>query len=214
MKSHSTANAVVTLSVIVWLAAVIIGMSLVLNYQNTPGLSDRPPSEWPASSNVTRTAGMPTLVMMVHPHCPCSRASIGELAILMSEVHGLVDVNVVFVKPKDLPAGWEVTDLWRSAAMIPGVKVTEDHSGIEARLFSSQTSGQVMLYDPHTRLVFSGGITAARGHSGDNNGRSAIASLLTDGKSELSNTPVFGCPLFARASGAEAVDSCDTRFSN
>jgi hypothetical protein len=60
------------------------------------------------------------------------------------------------------------------------------------------------LYGPGGDLLFSGGITAARGHSGDNCGRSTIISLLTE---ETANAPVragpaqtfvFGCPLFDR----------------
>ncbi len=42
----------------------------------------------------------------------------------------------------------------------------------------SSTSGQVLLYDPSGRLAFSGGITAARGHVGDNAGSDAIVGLV------------------------------------
>ena len=47
--------------------------------------------------------------------------------------------------------------------------------------------------DADGRLVFSGGITVARGHSGDNAGRSALAALLTDGTAATTKTAVFGC---------------------
>jgi hypothetical protein len=55
-----------------------------------------------------------------------------------------------------------------------------------------------MLYGSEGNLLFSGGITAARGHEGDNAGRSAIISCLTKSEAERNQTPVFGCSLFAR----------------
>jgi hypothetical protein len=74
--------------------------------------------------------------------------------------------------------------------------MVHDHDGVEARRFGAATSGQVILYDARGTLLFSGGITPARGHSGDSTGRDAILALLIDGSSEASETPVFGCSLF------------------
>ncbi len=126
----------------------------------------------------------------------------------MTHAQGLVNANVLFVKPQGFSEDWEKTDLWRGAASIPGVKVMTDESGVEARRFDSETSGQVMLYDADGQLRFSGGITAARGHSGDNAGRSAIVSLLTSNYSEIKQTPVFGCPLFQKGSNEQPESSC------
>ena len=94
------------------------------------------------------------------------------------------------------------------------VAVRVDPEGVEARRFGSQTSGQIMLYDADGQLLFSGGITAARGHSGDNAGRNAILSLLTSGSSEQRGTPVFGCPLFSEPSNGVTKDSCNAVHSN
>jgi hypothetical protein len=73
--------------------------------------------------------------------------------------------------------------------------VIKDPEGKEADLFGAVASGQTMLYDAGGRLQFSGGITAGRGHSGDNAGRSTLVALITKGKSELRETPVYGCSL-------------------
>jgi hypothetical protein len=43
--------------------------------------------------------------------------------------------------------------------------------------------------------LFKGGITASRGHSGDNLGRDAVIDLVTSGVASASSTPVFGCSL-------------------
>ena len=56
------------------------------------------------------------------------------------------------------------------------------------------TSGHALLFDRDGHLLFSGGITPARGHEGDNFGASAIAARLA-GRPAPAETPVFGCPI-------------------
>jgi hypothetical protein len=210
MKSNKKKNRLLLLGILVWLFAVGVGLRLILDYENTPGLSGASAAEWPADSEVARTPGLPTLVTMIHPRCPCSRASIGELALLMVSGQGRVSANVVFVKPKDFPEEWEKTDLWASAAMIPGVRVSVDDGGVEARRFGSRTSGQILLYSAEGQLLFSGGITSSRGHSGENDGRNALVALLTEGSAAQPETPVFGCPLFGEGSSSNEIkDSCN-----
>ena len=114
----------------------------------------------------------------------------------MAHCQGRLAAYVLFVKPDGVSNDWERTDLWQSASRIPGVKVIQDSEGVEARLFHGATSGQAILYDPEGRLQFSGGITASRGHSGDNEGRSAIVSLVNAKVADRRETLVFGCPLF------------------
>jgi hypothetical protein len=109
-----------------------------------------------------------------------------------------VTAYVLFVKPQGFSDEWVQSDLWASAAAIPGVTPVMDDGGAEAGLFHAETSGQTVLYDAAGNLLFRGGITSARGHAGDNAGRTAIVSLLTSEESEERDTPVFGCPLFAR----------------
>ena len=70
--------------------------------------------------------------------------------------------------------------------------------GREARLFGAATSGQTMVYGRNGHLLFSGGITAARGHYGDNAGASAIGALLEQPTPQSGRkTAVYGCALFA-----------------
>ena len=71
----------------------------------------------------------------------------------------------------------------------------EDRDGPVARAFGASTSGQTLLYDAAARLVFNGGITAARGHSGSNDGRDALVALLNAAVPRRRTTPVFGCSL-------------------
>lgn len=118
----------------------------------------------------------------------------------MAQAQGRVIAYVLFLKPTGIATNWEKTDLWQSAARIPGVNVVADDNGIEASRFNAVTSGQTALYDADGHLLFSGGITGARGHSGDNAGRSAIVSLLNTVDAERTETAVFGCPLYSSRS--------------
>jgi len=196
MKQRS----ILLVSSVLWLFSVVAGLRVMLTYENTPGISATAPVQWPANSGLRRAPAGATLVMLVHPQCPCTRASIGELNALMAQCQGKVSVYVLFFKPKGMAAGWEKTDLWQSAAAIPGVKVVCDDGGAEARRFGVATSGQAMLFDSAGHLLFSGGITGGRGHSGDNAGRSAIVSLVTAGTTERDKTFVFGCSVLDPAS--------------
>jgi hypothetical protein len=207
MKPPKKAQLVLISSGVLWLVAVAIGLLIMLDYESSPGAAANPPSLWPADSQIQRTSGRATLVMLAHPHCPCTRASIGELDLLMARVQGRVTAYVLFVKPLGFPHNWEETDLWRSAAAIPGVKALRDEAGVEARRFHAATSGQTILYDAEGRLLFTGGITASRGHAGDNAGRSAIISLLTEGQAGQTETFAFGCTLLDAGSECRTVEA-------
>lgn len=187
---------ILAVACVAWAAMTIGGLGVLWSYANQPGPATSPPSRWPSHSLIQPANDRATLVMSAHPHCPCTRASIGELALLMAQAKGRVTAYVLFVKPANSSTDWEKTDLWQSAASIPDVKVIVDDDGVESHRFHSLTSGQTALYDVDGNLIFSGGITASRGHSGDNAGRSAIVSLLNDGKAERTVTSVFGCPLY------------------
>ncbi|MCH7725280.1 MAG: RedB protein [Planctomycetes bacterium] len=178
-----------------WLAATGFGLCALWNYETTPGEIATLASEWPGESHIQRNAELPTLVLFAHPRCPCTRASIGELALIMARCQGRVDAHVLFFKPTEFSSDWEKTDLWRDAEEIPSVKVTWDEDGSEARRFQAATSGFTVLYDPNGRLVFSGGITGSRGHYGDNAGKTAIESILTSGPTDRKSSLVFGCQL-------------------
>jgi hypothetical protein len=179
-----------------WIAVVAGGTIQMIRYSNAPGVVGPAPVVWPARSQMPTDVARPTLVMFVHPHCPCSRASIGELERLVASVSGKVSVRIAFLKPADTAVDWEKTDLWKKASGIPGVSVYTDNDGAEARLFRAETSGQTLLYDSSGKLLFQGGITAARGHAGDNPGCMALEQIVLHGQSQGDQTPVFGCGLF------------------
>ena len=184
---------------VVWFGTIGVVLSRLWEYETTPGKVTRPPARWPADSRMRRNPDRPTLVVFAHPRCPCTRATIRELALIVAHCPERADVRVLFYEPSLSSNRWGKTDLWSSAEAIPGVTVFSDEDGGEARIFRATTSGHSMLYDPSGRLLFSGGITGSRGHSGDNAGRSAVESLLLDGSTgRKRQTFVFGCPLLGK----------------
>jgi hypothetical protein len=118
-----------------------------------------------------------------------------ELNLIVSRCAGKVNAKVLFYRPENAPVDWETTDLWKSAELMTDVTPRADENGSETQLFNVTTSGHALLYGKDGTLLFSGGITPSRGHSGDNTGRLAIESLLRGDESVRRNSFVFGCSL-------------------
>jgi hypothetical protein len=98
--------------------------------------------------------------------------------------------------PEGAGHGWVAPDYLRRLATMPGVHLMDDPGGEEAARFGAETSGLVALYAEDGRLLFRGGITSARGHEGDNQGRRALLGLIRGRRSSLSRaTPVYGCAI-------------------
>jgi hypothetical protein len=152
---------------------------------------------WPSATTLQRSSDRPTLVVLAHPQCSCTRASLGELAEALARANVKPKTYVLFLKPDGFTEDWLQSDLWRTAASLPDTTVVRDDNGEEALRFGASTSGQTLLYDKSGHLLFSGGITGARAHRGDNEGRRAIVALLNQGSSASPKTNVFGCRLFA-----------------
>jgi hypothetical protein len=182
-----------------WAVAVIGGMVALWRYKLTPGKTGSVPERWPDESALVHSAELPTLLVFVRPDCPCTRASLGELAILLSHFEGRVATYVVMQRPVHLKRDLHETEYWQRAESLPGVRVVADEHGTETTRFGAGTSGDALLYDASGALRFHGGITGARGHAGDNAGRERLGSLIAGDTSGPSTSPVFGCELEPRA---------------
>jgi hypothetical protein len=178
-----------------WGLLAVLGLARLGAHQAQPGDPGHPVRHWPAGSLIPRDATRPSLVVWLHPRCPCSWATLAELRQIVARAGDRAMIQVVFFRPGSTPSGWERTRLWHEAAAIPGVRVGVDPGGVEARRFGAATSGHVFLYDVVGRLRFCGGITPSRGHDGDNPGRDAILARLIGEEARTEPTFVFGCPL-------------------
>ena len=68
-------------TLVAWLAAIVIGWCYVADHEfsvNRP-LSKLAVDHWPQGTQLVRPEGQPTLVLFLHPKCPCSRATLAEL---------------------------------------------------------------------------------------------------------------------------------------
>ena len=136
-----------------WLLTVFAGMGVLIDYETRPGSSTPAPSHWPEASQIPRDGRLAQLVMFVHPRCPCSRASIRELAVLMARCRGRAACHVLLLKPKEFDPEWARTDLWQSAVAIPGVTVMLDEDGgMRQRVQISEISPNVFLAPLHCWL--------------------------------------------------------------
>src|SRR5947209_6177016 len=181
-RGKSTTGRLALLSaILLWFVAAGAGLSFLASYENAPGVAAAAPSRWPTGSRIKPAPDRATLVMLTHPQCPCTRASVEELDKLMAHCRGRLKAYVVVIKPDGVPINWEDGKILRSALTIPDVSVLVDQNGVEARRFHAETSGQVVLYNTEGNLLLSGGITASRGQAGDNAGETAIEPLVRAG---------------------------------
>ncbi len=187
----------IVFALLVWVCIVSTGLWAVWHYDRTPGAKVSSPINWPLDTRIERVQGCPTLVMFVHPRCPCTFASIAELERLMARCAGAATTHIWFLHPRGAGHDWTDAPVLRRAAVVSGVCISADEDGNEAQRFGVRTSGHVLVYDAEGRCVFSGGITAGRGNHGNSLGQEAIVAFLTAGACERRQTPVFGCPLFA-----------------
>lgn len=179
-----------------WLSGVVLGLSVLYSYANSPGLDGCQPTKWPTDCQISLNPHGHTLVMFVHPRCPCSRASLIELMRIHSQVSDQVEMHLLFFQPDACSKEWTDSELHRMAERIPDVRIAPDECASTAMQFGARTSGHVVLYDAFGRLCFSGGITASRGHEGENSGGAQVVGLVLGTKRQPCSSPVFGCSLF------------------
>lgn len=71
-----------------WLSTVVFGMYYLAEYSATPGAVGSSVSRWPSGSTLSLNKDSPTLVMIAHPRCACTRASLEELAVIANRTGG------------------------------------------------------------------------------------------------------------------------------
>ena len=178
----------------IWVVTVAAAVRSIRAFESTPGRAADAPERWPASATIARQPGTWTLVMLIHPHCSCSRASISELAAVVENAPRNLRAYVLSYQPHEYGPEWSRTDVWTAARRLARVDVIADVDGKEARRFGGYTSGQTFLFDPAGTRRFSGGITLLRGHAGLNSGRAEVIRIANGGSGPGIH-PVFGCAI-------------------
>lgn len=194
-----TASAVI---IAVWLGGAAIGLGLLADYETRVSYSGPAPDRWPPESIIKRRDGGVSLVLFLHPQCPCSSATLTELGRVLAHAPGICSVTVAVYSPSSEPSEWNHSRLRGRAETIPGVRVVDDIDGLEATRFGAVRSGHVVVYDGEGVLRFQGGITASRGHEGDNLGEDCVTAIVHGQRPPAERTPTFGCEILTSASGA------------
>lgn len=181
--------------ILCWLAFSLFGLARLADYSARPNDIQPPPERWPRDSKIPLSADACELVMFVHPKCPCTRASLAELARLIPRLSRPVNITVAFVVPEGLSAEFAHGTLWNWTEEIPVARRFVDKNGMEARRFNATISGHVVLYGISGELRFYGGITSGRGHEGGNVGVETLLRRIESVEDHHRRCEVYGCPL-------------------
>jgi hypothetical protein len=186
-------------ALVVWIALAVAGWYGISAYgfKGDPQATTAIVPQWPAESAIARMTDRPTLVLFLHPKCPCSRATVAELERLPVLVpgHSLPDICIVASAPRALGDLWWSTPFLERAAGLPNARLVRDSGGVETTLFGARISGTVLLFDSDGNRLYAGGVTMSRGHAGDNVGLQAVTGLLVDHDANVSSIPPLGCEM-------------------
>jgi hypothetical protein len=178
-----------------WIVALAAGFCAFDVYELKAAGTGPMTQSWPAASSLRITPGVATVIMALHPRCPCSEASLFELQQVLAHQHASINVHLLVYQPKGYPADWGMTDLVRRAQAARGMDVMMDQGGEELSKFHARVSGELWFYDGTGKLLFRGGITGGRGHAGKNTGISSLMALLDGARPSAKEAPVFGCAI-------------------
>jgi hypothetical protein len=197
-------RSLVTLSLVlagfIWTATVGAMYQAVRRFETTPGRPATALPSWPPNSGIARAGDTWSLVMLLHPHCSCSGASVEDLETILHKAPPSLRAYVLVYRPNDSEPGWAKTGVYEAAMRLPRTRVIVDTDGREARLFGGFTSGQTFLYDDAGLLRFSGGVTSLRGHAGPNRGSTDVIEIVRSGIGRAAH-PVFGCAILGSGEG-------------
>lgn len=177
-----------------WGGSIAGGSVWLLRYSFAAGKSSAAPRALPSFLKAAPSSIRAQLVLALHPRCPCSMATVRELAKILTQAPETCDVTVLMYQPASEPDRWMEGALLNECRRLK-CQIRPDPDGLLASSLGSLTSGEVQLYAADGTLRYQGGITAARGHEGDNVGETAVIENLHGNPSSLQSTKVFGCPI-------------------
>lgn len=172
------------------------GWTAMARFGSTPGLQSEAPHTLPVALLGPGDSRRPTLVVALHPQCSCSLATMHELDRVLAASHQPIETLLLVYTPSHAPAHWAQPHALLAAAAPLHARVLEDLDGATAASLGARTSGQVLLYSARGRLLFQGGVTAERGHEGENASGDLLATALASQRQAAFTPGVFGCPLF------------------
>ena len=193
-----------TFVLLFWLICIGGGYTYLLRYSFTAGLSIPAPERFSSPGVAQASSTRARLLIALHPRCPCSRATLHELAKIMSRATNACDVTALIFTPKGDSEDWLKGGLVNECRRLQ-CRIQADPGGEIAASLGCLTSGAVVLYDGAGKLRYQGGITGSRGHEGDNDGERTVLEILRGQHGSFSALPVFGCPIRSALSRGESL---------
>ena len=188
---------------VLWMGLIVAGFWWQSGLSLRAGAQAASPPSWPETGRLSRRPNRHSVLVALHPRCPCSRATLTGLEEFAARFPDAADVTILLSVPTGAGREWTTTPICERVRAIPRFTVVEDEEGRIASAFGMQTSVHVLIYNARGDLAFSGGITAGRGPEGPTAGLEALFAL---GSGSTPGTPVFGCPLVT-ASECQACEA-------
>src|SRR3954470_1075599 len=94
------------LVLLVWLGLIAAGYAWLLRYGFAPGRIASAPKIVPPSVAPSNYAGHAQIFLALHPRCPCSRATVKELAKILSRIPETINTTVLLYKPANEGESW------------------------------------------------------------------------------------------------------------
>ncbi len=190
----------------VWVILCAIGLGAVSLHSFdgiVPDSTDN--GRWPQDSRLIQDPHE-RLVIFIHPQCPCTQATLSELEAVLARQSVATTLVISAIDPEWLDSK-VMQHIKRMQSRYPAfVDVLLDTDASESECFGATASGHCMYFNRQGQKVFSGGITASRGHVGDNDARYRLMELIqssseVQGLEDPSLFPVFGCRLPTKTAG-------------
>lgn len=178
-----------------WAAAVGTGSWFMLGHEFEVTASTKSvPNLPPELGRMVPESKPLTIVIAIHPECPCTGASIEQLDRLMTRNPESIQAVALLWAEESNPTHSPAGDYQRRLSALPNVTIVADPGGEKAKSFGAVVSGSVAAYDANGNLRFQGGLTASRGHAGSSAGMDILEAIARGQPTgDFAETPAFGC---------------------
>lgn len=185
-----------------WLLFLSAGSAALARHEFSGAFPTAVAASWPGSGAIALDGQRDSLLLFIHPRCPCTPATLVELDRLLADFPEAFRVHIIVPVPESAAPEWRGGRAVEAAHRLPGARVSFDSGGMLAERFGARESGTVFVYAPDGTRRFAGGLTASRGHEGASAGNLAVAAIARGELPDVTETPVFGCSLVRPAGSA------------
>src|SRR5258708_33732155 len=89
-----------------WAIAVVSGLAMLWSYQGQRGRTGQAPGYFPHDVSILPAHNQFNLILSLHPHCPCSCATVEELSKILAHTGASMRVHILMFAPAGADASW------------------------------------------------------------------------------------------------------------